>query len=192
MVVLASRNEPLAAFVLMDEIRSGAAELVSDLQQRGKRVWLLTGDHAAAGKRVADALGIESWAHDLKPNDKLERVRELQDSGAIVAMVGDGVNDAPVLAQAQVSIAMGSAAQIAVTHADMVLLSQQLPHLADALSVSQRTLRIIRQNLAWAILYNLVAVPAAALGFVPPWLAALGMSLSSLAVVTNALRLTRA
>jgi Cu2+-exporting ATPase len=190
-VILASRDEPLAAFVLMDEIRSGAAELVSDLRQRGKRVWLLTGDHAAAGKHVADALGIESWAHDLKPNDKLERVRELQDSGAIVAMVGDGVNDAPVLAQAQVSIAMGSAAQIAVTHADMVLLSQQLPHLADALSVSQRTLRIIRQNLAWAILYNLVAVPAAALGFVPPWLAALGMSLSSLAVVTNALRLTR-
>jgi len=190
-VVLASDRAPLAAFLLTDKIRPGAASLIAELKRRGKRVWLFTGDHAAAGQRVAETLGIEGWAHDLKPADKLERVRELQNSGAVVAMVGDGVNDAPVLAKAQVSIAMGSAAQISVTHADMVLLSQQLPHLADALAISERTLRIVRQNLAWAILYNLVAVPAAALGYVPPWLAALGMSLSSLAVVANALRLTR-
>jgi len=191
-VVVASVTAPLAAFVLSDEIRAGAGELVTELKRRGKRIWLFTGDHAAAAKRVADPLGIDGWAHDLKPVDKLERVRELQASGAVVAMIGDGVNDAPVLAQAQVSIAMGSAAQIAVTHADMVLLSQQLPHLANALTVSERALRVIRENLAWAIVYNLVAVPAAALGYVPPWLAALGMSLSSLAVVANALRLNRA
>ena len=152
---------------------------------------LLTGDHAQAARRVADELGIENIAWDLKPADKLARVDALQKNGAVVAMVGDGVNDAPVLAGASVSIAIGGAADVAAASADMILLSPRLDTLGRGLATADRTLRVIRQNLGWALAYNLVAVPAAVLGYVTPWLAALGMSLSSLLVVANSLRLLR-
>jgi Cu2+-exporting ATPase len=190
-VLLAGRDALQAAFVLTDELRPGARELIAELKRQGKSVMLLTGDHETAARRVADGLGIEDLAWDLRPGDKLERVRALQQRGAVVAMVGDGVNDAPVLAAAQVSIAMGGGTAVAAASADMILLSQKLPHLADGLSVARRTLAIIRQNLVWAVVYNLLAIPAAAAGYVTPWMAALGMSASSLLVVANALRLTR-
>ncbi|MBI3507266.1 MAG: cadmium-translocating P-type ATPase, partial [Proteobacteria bacterium] len=190
-VLLAGREALHAAFVLSDELRPGARELIAELKRQGKSVMLLTGDHETAARRVADGLGIEDLAWDLRPGDKLERVRALQRQGAVVAMVGDGVNDAPVLAAAQVSIAMGGGTAVAAASADMILLSQKLPHLADGLAVARRTLAIIRQNLVWAVVYNLLAIPAAAAGYVTPWMAALGMSASSLLVVANALRLTR-
>src|SRR3989344_5588637 len=190
-VLLAGREALHAAFVLSDELRPGARELIAELKRQGKSVMLLTGDHETAARRVADSLGIEDLAWDLRPGDKLDRVRALQHQGAVVAMVGDGVNDAPVLAAAQVSIAMGSGTAVAAASADMILLSQKLPHLADGLSVARRTLAVIRQNLVWAVVYNLLAIPAAAAGYVTPWMAALGMSASSLLVVANALRLTR-
>jgi P-type Cu2+ transporter len=190
-VLLAGRDALQAAFVLTDELRPGARELIAELKRQGKSVMLLTGDHETAARRVADGLGIEDLAWDLRPGDKLERVRALQQRGAVVAMVGDGVNDAPVLAAAQVSIAMGGGTAVAAANADMILLSQKLPHLADGLAVARRTLAIIRQNLVWAVVYNLLAIPAAAAGYVTPWMAALGMSASSLLVVANALRLTR-
>ncbi len=189
-VLLAGREALHAAFVLSDELRPGARELIDELKRQGKSVMLLTGDHEMAARRVADSLGIDDLAWDLRPSDKLERVRALQKQGAVVAMVGDGVNDAPVLAAAQVSIAMGGGTAVAAASADMILLSQKLPHLADGLSVARRTLAVIRQNLAWAVIYNLLAIPAAAAGYVTPWMAALGMSASSLLVVANALRLT--
>jgi Cu2+-exporting ATPase len=188
-VLLASDREILAGFAFGDELRAAARHVVSELKRQGKEIWLLTGDHAAAARRVARQLDIAHVEHDLKPADKLERVRQLQARGAIVAMVGDGVNDAPVLAQANVSIAMGSAAHVSAASADMILLSQDLTHLLDGLTTARHTLRIIRQNLAWAVGYNLIAVPVAAAGLITPWIAALGMSLSSLAVVANALRL---
>ncbi|MEK7206396.1 MAG: heavy metal translocating P-type ATPase, partial [Pseudomonadota bacterium] len=191
LAILASSEQWLAAFALGDELRPGARELIAELKRQGKSVWLLTGDHEQAARRVAHELGIKELAWDLKPNDKLEKIRALQQQGAIVAMVGDGVNDAPVLAAAQVSIAMGSGAPIAATAADMILLSSQLDRLVQGLEIARRALRIIRQNLAWALGYNLIAVPAAVMGYVPPWLAAIGMSASSLLVVVNALRLTR-
>jgi Cu2+-exporting ATPase len=190
-VLLAGQDDLHAAFVLSDELRPGARELITELQRQGKTVMLLTGDHEKAAHRVADALGIRELAWDLKPTEKLERIKALQQQGAVVAMIGDGVNDAPVLAAAQVSIAMGGGTAVAAASADMILLSQELMHLADGLAVARRTLGIIRQNLAWALAYNLLAIPAAAAGYVSPWMAALGMSASSLLVVGNALRLTR-
>jgi Cu2+-exporting ATPase len=190
-VLLAGQDGLHAAFALSDELRPGARELITELQRRGKSVMLLTGDHETAAHRVADALGIRELAWELKPADKLARIKALQQQGAVVAMIGDGVNDAPVLAAAQVSIAMGGGTAVAAANADMILLSQDLMHLADGLAVARRTLGIIRQNLAWALAYNLIAIPAAAAGYVSPWLAALGMSASSLLVVGNALRLVR-
>ncbi|OUD13213.1 heavy metal translocating P-type ATPase [Thioflexithrix psekupsensis] len=188
-VVLATGQQVYAAFLLADELREGAAKLIADLYARGHRVSLLTGDHEAAAKRVADAVGITTVQSGLKPDDKLAFVRACQASGEVVAMIGDGVNDAPVLAQAQVSIAMGGGTQVARASADMILLSEQLSLLSKGVVQAKRTLVIVRQNIAWAIGYNVLALPAAVMGYVSPWMAALGMSLSSLLVLLNAMRL---
>jgi P-type Cu2+ transporter len=188
-VMLASGETLYAAFVLADELRVGARELVAHLQASGRAVSLLTGDTEPAARSIAAQVGIEQLAFELTPEDKLEHVRELQKEGAIVAMIGDGVNDAPVLAQAQVAIAIGGDTAITAAAADIILLSGELPRLADGIEAARKMLRVIRQNFAWALAYNLIALPAAAIGLVAPWVAALGMSASSLAVVTNALRL---
>jgi Cu2+-exporting ATPase len=132
---------------------------------------------------------VKSWRAGVSPAQKLERVRALQAQGAIVAMVGDGVNDAPVLAGADVSVAMGSGTQLAHASADMVILSERLENLATGVAAARKTRSIIRENLLWALLYNLVAVPLAAVGWITPWMASIGMSASSLVVVLNALRL---
>jgi len=191
LVLLADSQMIHAAFTLGDKIRLGARELVTALQQQGKSVILLSGDQATAVQRVAQAVGISEFGYSLTPEDKLARVKALQAQGAMVAMIGDGVNDAPVLAQAQVSIAMGSGTQIAKASADMILLTEQLPNLLIGIKTAHNTLNIIRQNVRWAIVYNVIALPAAAIGWIAPWMAALGMSLSSLLVVVNALRLLK-
>lgn len=190
-VVLATRELPLAAFALGDEIRPDARALVETLRRAGKRVSLLTGDHEHAAKHVARQVGIEHCLSGLTPENKVARVQALQHEGAIVAMIGDGVNDAPVLAQAQVSIAIGSGTELAAASADMILLTPRLAELAAAFATARHTRQVIRQNLFWAFAYNAAALPAAAAGLVAPWMAALGMSASSLLVVANALRLTR-
>ncbi len=190
-VLLAEPARLHAAFVFGDELRPGAHVLVNRLARMGKCVWLLSGDHEQAVRRVASALGIEHWASGLKPAEKLAHLKRLQAEGAVVAMIGDGVNDAPVLAGAEVSVAMGGAAQLAAAASDMILLAPHLDRLAEAVYTARRTLSIIRQNFAWAVAYNLIAVPAAMLGYITPWLAALGMSASSLLVLANALRLVK-
>lgn len=190
-MVLGDSEGLLARFDLADALRPDAAETVAALQRLGLEVWLLSGDAEPAVARTAQELGIEVARGRLRPEEKLETVRHLQARGAVVAMVGDGVNDAPVLAGASVSVAMGRATELAQASADMVLLSEHLPHVAEGVVMARRMLAIVRENLAWALVYNLIAVPLAAAGLVLPWMAAIGMSASSLLVVLNALRLKR-
>jgi len=190
-VLLADALQVHAVFVLRDTVREEAPGVVAALQRAGKQIVLLSGDHTAAARQVATEVGIKVVHGGMRPDDKLRHVQALQRQGAVVVMVGDGINDAPVLAVADVSVAMRGAADISQASADMILMSDELGALASGMRLANRTLRIIRQNLVWAVSYNLVALPAAALGFVAPWMAAIGMSSSSLLVVVNALRLTR-
>lgn len=188
-IVLADATSVHAIFYLQDELRPDAKTVVRQLQELGLQVLLFSGDRQTVVAETAQQIGINNWASELLPQDKLRKVQELQATGAVVAMLGDGVNDAPVLAAAQVSIAMGGGTQLAQASSDMVLLSERLLPVAFALRMAQFTQRVIRQNLAWAILYNLVALPLAAFGWIAPWMAGIGMSASSLIVVLNALRL---
>jgi Cu2+-exporting ATPase len=190
-VWLADDERRLALFVLQDSLRPDARATVAALQRAGKQVILMSGDNRVSTAAVAAQAGIDSVHAELRPRDKLEQLQALQRRGAVVAMVGDGINDAPVLAAADVSIAMHGAAQISQASADMILMSEQLTALSGGVRIARRTLAIIRQNLAWAVAYNLIALPVAALGYIAPWTAAIGMSASSLLVVLNALRLTR-
>ena len=180
-----------ACFLLQDTIRPEAAAVIKALKDAGKQVMLLSGDNPAAAQQLASEAGIEDVRAGMTPADKLQQVQSLQQRGATVVMIGDGINDAPVLAAADVSIVMRHAAHISQASADMVLLSNNLEALPRGMLLARKTLGIIKQNLSWAAGYNLVALPAAALGFVAPWMAAIGMSSSSLLVVLNALRLTR-
>ncbi len=190
-VALADATGCLALFRIGDEVRPESAALVAELLAAGRNVVLLTGDAAAVARRVAGQLGIADVRAGVTPQGKRDCVTALQASGAVVAMVGDGVNDAPVLAQAQVSIAMGGGAELARTQADFVLLSENLDHLRHGLLRSTKTLRVIRQNLWWSFAYNFIALPLAIAGYVTPWLAGIGMSASSLLVVLNSLRIQR-
>jgi Cu2+-exporting ATPase len=189
-LALAGPQGLLGWLVLGDEIRADAAHALSTLKSLGVRVHLLSGDNRATANAVATQLGIEEVRAEALPDDKLAYVKDLQSQGRIVAMVGDGINDAPVLAQAQVSVAMGEGTDVAQAAADMVMLGGRLAALADGVGIARKTRTVIYQNLAWALGYNLIAIPLAALGHVTPWIAGIGMSASSLLVVLNALRLT--
>jgi Cu2+-exporting ATPase len=190
-IALGDESGWLALFRLGDEIRPEAARMIAELQAAGRQVSLLTGDAAPVAHRVAQVLGIVDVHAGMSPQAKHDFVTALQAAGAVVAMVGDGVNDAPVLAQAQVSVAMGGGSQLARTQADLVLLSENLDHLRCGITVARRSMRVIRQNLLWSFAYNFVALPLAMLGFVAPWMAGIGMSGSSLLVVLNSLRLQK-
>jgi Cu2+-exporting ATPase len=190
-VILAQQNAVMAMFTFVDDLRDDASVLVETLQTAGKSVILMTGDRDATAQQVAGITGIDDYRSQMSPQEKMEAVQQLQSTGASVLMIGDGVNDAPVLSCANVSMAMGNASALAKTSADIVLISNHLQAVAEAFDRAGRTQRVIRQNMMWALLYNFGAIPAAAMGLVAPWLAALGMSLSSLLVVLNALRLSR-
>jgi Cu2+-exporting ATPase len=188
---LAREGHWLARFDLADGLREEAHEVVRRFQEGGKTVILLSGDDQGATTAVARELGIASAFGGRLPAEKLAFVRELQQEGAVVAMVGDGSNDAAVLRGADVSFAMGRGTELAQVHADGVLLGDSLAPLADAADTARRTLAIIRQNLIWASIYNLAAIPAAATGVLNPWLSGIGMAASSALVVLNALRLRK-
>ena len=163
--------------------------LVNRLRTLGLKLAILSGDQSGPVRSVAEQLKIESAESQLSPADKLAAIGQYQDNGVTDAMVGDGINDAPVLAGADVSIAVAQASPLAAATADAVILDDDIGALAQAIRAGRRTPAVIRQNLTWALVYNLLALPAAALGFVPPWLAAVGMSTSSLVGSANALRL---
>lgn len=190
-VTLADSQGIVALIRLADELRNGVARQVQALAGLGLALEIASGDDPRAVAPVAAAVGIGDWRGGMTPEDKLQRLRAHQAAGATVAMIGDGVNDAPVLAGADVSIAMAAGTPLAQTSADMVLLGDSLAPVAEGVATARRTLRIVRQNLAWSAGYNLLALPLAAVGFIAPWIGALGMSASSLLVVLNALRLSQ-
>lgn len=190
-LLLGNTEGPLAWFGLDDRLRDGAIELLQACRAHGWKTLLLSGDSSPMVQTVATTLGIDDARGGLRPEDKLAVLQQLQAQGHNVLMIGDGVNDVPVMAAANISMAMGSATDLTKTGADAVLLSNRLHSLIDAFGLARRTRRVIIENLLWAGLYNGLMLPFAALGWITPIWAAIGMSASSLIVVLNALRLTR-
>jgi Cu2+-exporting ATPase len=190
-VCLGDGHGLIAAFRLTDQLRPEAGECVARLRDMGLESEIVSGDERAAVERIAARSGITSLEARLSPESKLARLKALQSEGAVVVAVGDGINDAPLLRGADVAIAMGRGSALAQTSADLILVRDSLDELPGTVDLARRTQRIVRQNLAWSIVYNLAALPIAAFGLVPPWLAAIGMSLSSVLVVLNAMRLSR-
>jgi len=191
-VYLAGERGWLAVFQLEDALRPEAAELVAVLRAAGLRLHLVSGDHPAAVTSLAARLGIEAALGSALPQDKFDYVARLQREGRVVAMVGDGLNDAPVLARADVSFAMGGGADAAQRQADFVVLGNSLAEIAATFRLARRAMRIVRQNFGWALAYNACALPLAATGWIGPWEAAVGMAASSFIVVLNALRVAAA
>ena len=189
-VSLADAQGWMATFELTEALREEVAAIVKSLQDKGLDVRILSGDGVAAVQRVARALHIESARGLCTPQDKLQQLQTLQAQGHRVAMVGDGLNDGPVLSGADVSFALGQAVPLAQAQADFVLLGGQLADLLSTWQHSIMTMRVVRQNLVWAVVYNLACLPLALLGMLPAWAAGLGMATSSLVVVLNALRLS--
>jgi len=190
-VYLGVDGNKVARFEISDPLRPDAKETLDTLKSMGMKLSLVSGDNAGTVSDVAQSLHIDDVHANCTPQDKLEIIEALQAQGERVVMVGDGINDAPVLAGADTSIAPGHGALLAQTSADVIMLGNSLRPVTTALKLSKATMRIVRQNLIWAVVYNATALPLAVIGMVPPWLAAIGMSASSLVVVLNALRLNR-
>ena len=190
-IFLADDKQVLCEFILTDKLRPDAASLVSYLKQQGKSVHLISGDNNQSVSHTADLLGIDYFTANQLPEEKIQSVENLLSSGHKIVMVGDGVNDAPALSNAHLSIAMGSGADISKLNADLILLDDKLEEISLLIKVAERYMKILKQNIGWAILYNLFALPVAMLGLLTPWQAAIGMSVSSLIVVINSTRLQK-
>ena len=190
-ILLADQTGVIAAFHVSEQLRPGMRDVIDTLKTLGLQLHIISGDATAKVADVAAKLDIARWRARASPADKLSELGTMRAQGARVLAVGDGVNDAPVLAGADVGVALASGAEIARASSDIVLAGERLSALVTACRIARQTVAVIQQNQRWALLYNLVAMPLAALGFVPPWLAALGMSFSSLCVIGNALRIGR-
>jgi len=181
----------LATIELVEGVRPDAVEAIAALQALGIATHLLSGDRHAAVQRVAALVGVDRVVSQATPEDKLAHVKGLQAEGWRVAMVGDGLNDGPVLAAAETSFALGHAAPLAQAQSDFVIQGGAVMEVVNTLLLARRTLQVVKQNLVWAAAYNAVCVPLAWVGWMPPWLAGFGMAGSSLWVIGNAMRLTR-
>jgi Cu+-exporting ATPase len=190
-VFVAVNKQLEGLLILEDEIKDNSTEIISELKKMNLKTVLLTGDNKKAAEIISQRVGFDDFSAEVLPEDKLKIIKEYQNKGKIIAMVGDGINDAPALAQSNVGIAMGTGTDIAIESADIILTGGNLDGVIKALRLSRLTIATIKQNLFWAFIYNIIGVPLAAFGFLNPMIAALAMSLSSVSVVTNSLRLRR-
>ncbi len=189
---LADDDGLIASFIFLDTVRNGLEDLLASARQRRITVHLVSGDDPTTVAWWANYVGITNYLGGCTPEDKYEYIENLQKADRFIWAIGDGVNDAPLLARADVSIAVGAGAPLAAAGADAILTATSLEPLAKTLLLADKTARIIKENLLWALVYNLLAIPVAMMGWVNPWVAGIGMSLSSLAVTLNAWRLRKA
>jgi Cu+-exporting ATPase len=188
-VFVAINKKVNGLFFLEDELKSNTSEVIEKLKSMKLQTILLSGDSNRSAENISEKVGFDSYKAELLPDDKLQVITNLQDEGKIVAMVGDGIHDAPALAKSDIGIAIGTGTDVAIESGDIVLMSGDLNGVVNSIKLSRLTLKTIKQNLFWAFIYNIIGVPLAAFGLLNPMIAALAMSFSSVSVVSNSLRL---
>lgn len=188
---VAQNKKFLGILGVADVLRDDACDAVDALKAAGKELWIMTGDHTKTAETIAEKVGIANVLSEVLPEEKANRIKQLKDKGKTVCMVGDGINDAPAFAAADISVAMGTGSDVAIDSADILLPAGKLSKLSEAFSISEKTMRVVKQNLRWALGYNLVSIPAAAAGLLHPSLCAMAMSASSIGVLINSLKLKK-
>ena len=190
-MIVAANKRVIGCVAVADTLKENAKEVIKGLQMRGLEVYMLTGDNERVAGAIASQIGIKKFFAEVLPADKANKIKELQKEGKVVAMVGDGINDAPALTQADVGIAIGSGTDVAIEAGNIVIIGKDLREIVAAIEVSKKTIGKIRQNLLWAYIYNIVGIPVAAFGLLSPEIAGAAMALSSVSVVTSSLMLKR-